>query len=432
MQQTYAAYTYSTNGQRQTVRDANNNLTTFEYDGFDRLVEVALPGGDHRAPTSRAPRTTSSTATTAVGNRTSLRKRDGRTLTYTLRRAQPGTQQDRAGLRERGAGIQRALRLRRARACRLFARFGSTTGTGVTNTYDGFGRLRSRPPTWTASRADVVSDYDAHGNRTRITHPDGAFFEYAYDADRPPAAPVGERPVRPRWRPTTTTTAAAAHRSHRDTVGARTTFGYEPFSRLQSLAHDLDGSATGNDVDIEVLLQPGEPDRRPLADQQRVRVPGGELEPLVHRERSQPVHADHRRLAGDAQLGCQRQPDLGRRDHDFYYDTENRLTSASGAKNATLTYDPLGRLYQVSSASGTTRFLYDGDRLIVEYNSSGTLQRRYVHGTGVDEPLVWYEGSSVSPASRRYLHADHQGSIVATDDGVGHHADRSTRTTPTA
>jgi uncharacterized protein RhaS with RHS repeats len=28
-------------------------------------------------------------------------------------------------------------------------------------------------------------NYDAHGNRTRITHPDGKFFEYAYDtADR--------------------------------------------------------------------------------------------------------------------------------------------------------------------------------------------------------------------------------------------------------
>jgi len=28
----------------------------------------------------------------------------------------------------------------------------------------------------------VTSDYDSHGNRVRITHPDGQFFEYAYDA----------------------------------------------------------------------------------------------------------------------------------------------------------------------------------------------------------------------------------------------------------
>jgi YD repeat-containing protein len=72
----------------------------------------------------------------------------------------------------------------------------------------------------------------------------------------------------------------------------------------------------------------------------------------------------------------------------YSYDTENRLTGASGSKSATPTYDPLGRLYQVSNASGTTRFLYDGDRLIAEYSTTGVVQRRYVHGANVDEPMV--------------------------------------------
>ena len=56
----------------------------------------------------------------------------------------------------------------------------------------------------------------------------------------------------------------------------------------------------------------------------------------------------------------------------------------------------MGRLYQVSNTAGTTRFVYDGDRLILEYNASGAIQRRYVHGANVDEPMVWYEGSTVS------------------------------------
>jgi RHS repeat-associated protein len=93
--------------------------------------------------------------------------------------------------------------------------------------------------------------------------------------------------------------------------------------------------------------------------------------------------------------------------------------SASGAKSAALKYDPLGRLYEVSTPSAVTRFVYDGDRLIAEYNSSGTLLRRYVHGSGVDEPLVWYEGATVSAGNRRYLHADHQGSIVAASNASG-------------
>jgi len=61
----------------------------------------------------------------------------------------------------------------------------------------------------------------------------------------------------------------------------------------------------------------------------------------------------------------------------YVYDAENRLVRASGAPNATLAYDPLGRLWQVSGGAGTTRFVYDGDRLVAEYNASGTLLRRY-------------------------------------------------------
>jgi len=76
-----------------------------------------------------------------------------------------------------------------------------------------------------------------------------------------------------------------------------------------------------------------------------------------------------------------------------------------------LAYDPLGRLRQVSASSVATDFLYDGDSLVAEYSSGGTLLRRYVHGPGIDEPLVWYEGAGLS--DRRYLYADERGSIIS-------------------
>jgi hypothetical protein len=57
----------------------------------------------------------------------------------------------------------------------------------------------------------------------------------------------------------------------------------------------------------------------------------------------------------------------------------------------------------VSASSDVTRFVHDGDRLIAEHNGSGTLLRRYVHGWGLDEPLVWYEGATVLAGNRRYL-----------------------------
>jgi RHS repeat-associated protein len=44
---------------------------------------------------------------------------------------------------------------------------------------------------------------------------------------------------------------------------------------------------------------------------------------------------------------------------------------------------------------------------------------RYVHGPGIDEPLIWYDGAAVSNTIRRHLLADRTGSIVATTNSAG-------------
>jgi hypothetical protein len=82
----------------------------------------------------------------------------------------------------------------------------------------------------------------------------------------------------------------------------------------------------------------------------------------------------------------------------------------------TLTYDPALRLYQAAGAV-TTRFAYDGANAIAEYDASNALQRRYVFGPGIDEPIVQYEGSGT--AGRLFLEGDERGSIVSLSDGAG-------------
>jgi len=98
----------------------------------------------------------------------------------------------------------------------------------------------------------------------------------------------------------------------------------------------------------------------------------------------------------------------------YGYDYDNRMITASGGIN--LNYDPVGRLHEVAG-SATTRFLYDGADMIAEYNTSGTVLRRYVHGPGVGEPLVWYEGSGTS--DKRYLMADERGSVIGVTNSSG-------------
>jgi YD repeat-containing protein len=75
-----ATGTYTNNGKLQTLKDANGNLTTYSYDGFDRVIKTAYP-----SPT--VPGASSTTDYEAPGydpqgNVTSLRLRDGTSIGY--------------------------------------------------------------------------------------------------------------------------------------------------------------------------------------------------------------------------------------------------------------------------------------------------------------------------------------------------------------
>ncbi|WP_416183030.1 hypothetical protein [Methylicorpusculum sp.] len=48
---------------------------------------------------------------------------------------------------------------------------------------------------------------------------------------------------------------------------------------------------------------------------------------------------------------------------------------------------------QTTLAGVVTNLSYDGSDLVAEYDNADTMLRRYVHGPGVDQPLVWYEGA---------------------------------------
>lgn len=102
----------------------------------------------------------------------------------------------------------------------------------------------------------------------------------------------------------------------------------------------------------------------------------------------------------------------------YTYDADNRLRTANASGIAAiLNWDAARRLRQTVIGGTTTNLLYDGERLVAEYDAAGNLLRRYVHGSGIDEPLVKYEGAGTT--SKSWYYADHLGSVVATADAAG-------------
>ncbi|HYG30112.1 MAG TPA: hypothetical protein VD887_07850 [Allosphingosinicella sp.] len=229
------------------------------YDGHDRLGQWIFPS------TTRPTAFDASTQATALatagsvntsdyeeygydtrGNRNSLRKRDGQVIGYSYDALNRMTVKDIPG--GTSGDVYYGYD---ARGQQLFARFGSASGPGVANTWDGFGQqLTTSSDTGGFTRA-LGFDYDAHGNRIRITHPDGIFFTYAYDGlDR--ASAILENGTA-----TLATFAydALGRRTSLTRSGAGTTsYAYDGAGRLQSLGHDFGGTA--NDVAFSFGFNP--------------------------------------------------------------------------------------------------------------------------------------------------------------------------------
>jgi RHS repeat-associated protein len=99
----------------------------------------------------------------------------------------------------------------------------------------------------------------------------------------------------------------------------------------------------------------------------------------------------------------------------YQYSQRNLLWETGGGRPF---YDPLGRMELIQQGSTGTSLIHDGAAIVQERSwPDGAVLRRYVHGPGADEPLVWYEGPGT--ADKRWLHADGRGSIVAVSDSAG-------------
>jgi RHS repeat-associated protein len=110
----------------------------------------------------------------------------------------------------------------------------------------------------------------------------------------------------------------------------------------------------------------------------------------------------------------------------YSYDAENKLKSASnGSLTINYSYDAQGRQIERRTSGATTttnRMYYAGWQLIAEYDGAGTLQRKYVYGPGIDEPLRMT--SLQSPITDHYFHSDGLGSVTEVTDSQGLLAER--------
>lgn len=106
----------------------------------------------------------------------------------------------------------------------------------------------------------------------------------------------------------------------------------------------------------------------------------------------------------------------------FTWDGLGRLTRVARAGRPTVAYeyDPLGRLATRTVGEATTRFVWEGDRLLAELGP-GARERVYVFGPGLDEPLAVRDESG----AWTYLVGDLRSTVLVYTDRRGQVVDRA-------
>ncbi|HCI45358.1 MAG TPA: hypothetical protein DE315_07520 [Candidatus Omnitrophica bacterium] len=99
----------------------------------------------------------------------------------------------------------------------------------------------------------------------------------------------------------------------------------------------------------------------------------------------------------------------------YTYDELNHLlVFSNGITNASYQYDAFDRRVSKTVNGTATYFIYDGDEVIAEYNSSGGLEAEYVYGDQLDEVLTMGRGGN----SYFYFY-DGLGSVSEITDTIG-------------
>ena len=406
---------YTPNGQLQALLDGNENLTQYFYDAHDRLSQTTYPiakVGSRLSNIGDYEELTYDARSLVV----QARLRDGATIDLAYDALGRMTSKTLPG-----AAWDSRSQFRYDNLGRLtYTTYPGTLEIGFA--YDALGRKIAEGSNW---YGETRSQYDLAGRRTRLTWRDGFAVDYRYLVTGEMttiAEATGPAPI-------TLATFVYDDRGRRASLtrgnGTVTRYAYDLGSRLSVLDHDLAGPTYDTRLTFSYnpksqIVDNTRPNdlynMAPAATDALSTVNG--LNQLTDVGGTTLTHDARGNLATMTRPPGKTSPDSGI-DRGYGYTTENRLAryGVGGGQVVDLAYDPLGRLINLTTSA--TDFRYDGSEIIEESQANtGAIRKRFVHGPGVDEPLVVYDASG----AKRWFHADERGSIIATSDATGNMA----------
>ena len=412
-------YSYDTENNLTSIQDANLNTTYFTYDAFGRVTKTTFPSGYIETY-----------GYDADNNLIAKTDRKNQQITYAYDQINRLTQKTYPDSTTVNYTYDLNSRLTQV-----------TDPTGTYSfTFDNLGRLTGTTTQYAFLGRNFTTSYsyDKASNRTGFTDPESGSTAYVYDTLNrlqtltPPTA-YGTGNFGFSYDVLSRRTQMTRPNS------VSTLYAYDNLSRLQSVLHQLSGSTIDG---ASYTLDNG--GNRTAKTDQRTAVTtnysydniyellsatqGGTTtesytyDPVGNRLTSLGVANYTSNTSNELTStsnatytydynGNTLTKVVGSNTTSYAWDFENRLTSVTlpgSGGTVSFKYDPFGRRIYKSSSSGTSVFAYDGDNLVEETNSSGTVVARYSQGLNIDEPVAMLRSGATS-----FYQADGLGTITS-------------------
>lgn len=381
----------------QAITLQNGARTTFEYDLLNRLTKTTNPLGQitsltydkrNNLTSKTDPKGQQAQYSYDVLDRLTRKTRPGDTVNYSY---------DRVG---------NLLSV-------------TDSDSNLTFVHDSLNRI-SEVRTGSSSQptTTIQYEYDVNGNRRRMTDPSGGVTNYSYDALSRLSSLTD-----PSSQTFAFTFDSLSLRKEMTRPGGTTSYTYDAASRLSSILHqssagDLAFSYSYDQVGNRLNLNDSAGTHSYGYDSLNRLVGAthpGAVESYVYdsmgNRTSSHLSASHshntvNRLTADARFDYtyDANGNLTRKTErataqqtNYTFDSENQLSQInfSNGTSAAYRYDGLGRRIEKNVGGQITRYVYDGQDILLEYAGT-TVQARYTHGPGVDEVLSVQRGGSSS------------------------------------
>jgi len=380
----FEAYSYDNNGNLVSKTNRNGNATNYVYDQVNRLTQKSYPNStavnytydaDSRLTQVNDPTGTYSFTFDNMGRLTAT------TTSY-------------AFLSGRNFTTHYGYDAASNRKSFTDPESGSTSYV-----YDTLNRLTSLTPPSALSSGSFGFSYDAISRRTHLTRPNNVNSTYSYDA-LSRLLSVTHGTSKSTLDGVSYTVDAAGNRTSRTPLpgGAATNYAYDAIYELLSATQ---GSTTKESYSYDVVGN---------------RLSSLGVPSYVYNNSNELTSSSVSTFTFDSN-GNTLTKVVGSNTTNYSWDFENHLTSVTlpgTGGTVSFKYDPFGRRIYKSSSSGTSIFAYDGDAIVEETNSSGSVVARYSQGASTDEPLAMLRSSTTS-----FYQADGLGSVTSLSNGAG-------------